>query len=768
MPHSTFELPTQLVETRRWDELAELLTSLRFLEAKAGAGKVFELARDFSRAINAMPPDHPQTPVLRLIEGALRTDIHFIAQHPGALFQCLWNKCWWYDCTEAAKYYDPPASGWPPEGPPWERPGPKLAALMESWRKAKVAATPGFHWIRSLRPPPFPLGAHQRAVFRGDWQGLRGLAFSSDGQRIIAWCRQPPGGAATGKSLRVWEWTSGTELADPREEAFPFPDPAVSPDRRRCLRHEAWAPLRLCDAATDAAITVFSAGHDGDENVSCVAFSPDGRRIVSGTYDEEGCGAIHIWDAATGTRPANMRMLVDGMPWAVAFSPDGQRLVSGHSTGAVQVWDASNGRLLLWLTGHEGSADAVAFSPDGQRIVSGSRKDGTIRVWDSAEGPVLGHLKGHQDSLQEIVFSTDGQRLVTRSANQTVWLWSAGDGVPVACLYQSFYVVLEGGGARHSLFADGQHVVHLSTEGIKVWDAVHGAAVSHVPSQGYFWYSHVVFSLDGRRCLVCGHDAATAEVRDTDTGACLANLEGHEGKITCIAFSPDGQRVASGSGDGTIRLWDACNGAQLACMRGHEGLVTSVAFSPDGQRIASGSVDKTVRTWDSAAGTELACLRIDDPGVWCWGWSAGRGEYVTYGVSAVAFTADGQQIVTLSRSGKPFLSETHTSRVWDERSGVCLKTLQGIGSFPAICAGSRWQAVIRGPEVEITSAETGQVVVRLPAALECLTAHPSGRIWAGSSGKYLYHFALEGSEPEQFLTSTHSLNGDIAPRANEE
>jgi WD40 repeat protein len=756
------------VEARRWDELAELLTNLRFLEAKAGAGKVFELAGNFSQAINAMPPDHPQAPVLRLLEGALRTDIHFIAQHPEALFQCLWNRCWWYDSPEAAKYYDPPASGWPPEGPPWERPGPKLAALMESWREAKATAAPGFRWVRSLRPPSFPLGTHQRAVFRGDWQGLRGLAFSSDRQRIIAWYRQPPGGGATGKSLRVWEWTSGAEMADPREEAFPFPDPGVSPDRRRCLRHEAWAPLRLCDAATDATITVFSAGHDGDKNVSCVAFSPDGRRIVSGTYDEEGCGAMHIWDAATGTRLVKMSMWVDGMPWAVAFSPDGQRLVSGHSNGAVQVWDASNGRPLFWLTGHEGSVHAVAFSRDGQRIVSGSGNDGTIRVWDSGEGPVLGHLKGHQDNVQEMVFSTDGQRLVTRSENQTVWLWSAGDGIPVACLHRSSYVVLEGGGAHHSLFADGRRVVHLSTEGIKVWDAVTGNETNCLPSHRFYWSSRIVFSPDGRRFLVCAHDAATAEVRDTDTGACLANLEGHGGEITCMAFSQDGGRVASGSKDRTIRLWDAFNGTPLACICGHEELVTSVAFAPDGQRIASASVDKTVRTWDSAGGTELACLRIADPGVWSSGWSAGKGEYVIYGVSTVAFTADGKEIVTHSRFGTPFLSETHTSCVWDERSGVCLKTLQGMGGFPAVCAGSRWQAVIRGPEVEITSAETGQVVVRFPAALECLTAHPSGRIWAGSSGKHLYHFALEGSEPEQFLTSTHSLNGDIAPRANEE
>jgi hypothetical protein len=89
---------------------------------------------------------------------------------------------------EAAAFYEPPASGWPPEGSPWEGPGPKLAALMESWRRAN-AATPGCRWLRSLRPLPFPLDPQMCAVFRGDWPRMSDIAFTPDGRCVVAWFR---------------------------------------------------------------------------------------------------------------------------------------------------------------------------------------------------------------------------------------------------------------------------------------------------------------------------------------------------------------------------------------------------------------------------------------------------------------------------------------------------------------------------------------------------------------------------------------------------
>jgi hypothetical protein len=86
-------LPAHLVASELWDEAEALLTDLLFLEAKAEAEFVFALAGDFTAVVNALPADRPLRRILRLLEEALRRDIHFIERHPTALFQCLWNSC---------------------------------------------------------------------------------------------------------------------------------------------------------------------------------------------------------------------------------------------------------------------------------------------------------------------------------------------------------------------------------------------------------------------------------------------------------------------------------------------------------------------------------------------------------------------------------------------------------------------------------------------------------------------------------------------------
>ncbi|KAM6506442.1 hypothetical protein FSOLCH5_013423 [Fusarium solani] len=160
----------------------------------------------------------------------------------------------------------------------------------------------------------------------------------------------------------------------------------------------------------------------------------------------------------------------------------------------------------------------------------------------------------------------------------------------------------------------------------------------------------VAASADGQR-LASGSVDCTVKVWDAATGACMQTLEGHGSWVSSVAFSADGQQLASGSGDKTVKVWDAATGAYMQTLEGHGGWVKSVAFSADGQRLASGSSDHMAKIWDAATGVCVQTLK-------------GHGSWV----SSVAFSADGQQLA--SGSGDK------TVKVWDAATGACVQTLE--------------------------------------------------------------------------------------------
>ena len=158
------------------------------------------------------------------------------------------------------------------------------------------------------------------------------------------------------------------------------------------------------------------------DSVSSVAFSPDGRHIVSGSRDE----TIRVWDAQTGGQVGNPLQGHTSSVNSVAFSPDGRHIVSGSRDQTIRVWDVqTGGQVGNPLQGHTSSVRSVAFSPDGRHIVSGS-DDQTIRVWDAQTGGQVGNpLQGHTGYVRSVAFSPDGRHIVSGSNDQTIRVWDA-------------------------------------------------------------------------------------------------------------------------------------------------------------------------------------------------------------------------------------------------------------------------------------------------------------------------------------------------------
>jgi len=164
--------------------------------------------------------------------------------------------------------------------------------------------------------------------------------------------------------------------------------------------------------------------------VNCLAFSKDGRILVSGSLD----GAVKIWNwhrkelLHTLIRPVDffgaLASWFDssvGIIWCVAISPDGKTVAASGSQQPIQLWNTENGKLLRTFTEHSDSIYALAFSPDGETLASGGA-DNTIRIWNFHTGELLETLE-HLGPVKSVVFSYDGKILVSGSADATVKIW---------------------------------------------------------------------------------------------------------------------------------------------------------------------------------------------------------------------------------------------------------------------------------------------------------------------------------------------------------
>ncbi len=753
---------------------------------------IYDLAKDCADVLESFPHEHPRYRILKLLNEAVRRDVHFIDRHPTTLFQCLWNTCWWYDCPAMPRHLTGPDGGW--ENPlPWEGTGEKLYDLLEDWRRHKHS---GF-WLRSMRPPPIPLGTAQIAVLHGhktitngitlaDEKGITSVVISPDGMRIAS-------GSVDG-TVRLWDAESGAQL--------------------QCLSH--------------------GIGHSA--RVTSVSFSRDGRQIFSTES-----GSVHVWDSASGTEVASLKTnkndhfrtplgtehcciaigthyktarvwdvitgaelhsFLYGEPVdSVAISVDCRRFAVGLSDGNVYVRDAASGAELTRFTVERTRTwvQSLAFSNNGQRIASASANN--VRVWDLASGDEIACLEGHEDVVTSVSFSPDDRLIVSGSEDQTARIWDCASWTQVNCLRGHHEEV-----TCAAFFPNSRRIVTGSKDNtVRIWD-VHNRAEWPQLKRHVSTVTSVVFSPDGERIATgCGNGRpidTSVSVLDADTGEERTRLEGHSAPVTTVIFSPDSRRIATSSMDYTVREWNTVNGSERNCFRGHTSTINSITFSPDGRRIASGSDDGTVRVWDTINGVEKFCFNGHSPSrVYCVTfspdgkciasggrdrivriWNAADGSDLRHcvghedSVHTVAFTQDGKRIVSSAfadhwDSTTQRCTKRSKVRVWDALSGASLKVIDDCNDLDEIVSGkntSRLRASARAEETIIEDRQSGRSVNWFPIPFFVKATHPSGRRWAAAESANVFVVQLEGDVDQLGDHEERALNDEKSETDDED
>jgi WD40 repeat protein/tetratricopeptide (TPR) repeat protein len=484
-----------------------------------------------------------------------------------------------------------------------------------------------------------------------------------------------------------------------------------------------------------------------------VTWSPDGTRLAGGDG-----GVIRVWDASSGKEIHAITGHDHFYGPGVSWSPDGAQLISYSWDETVRVWDADTGEELHRLKGM-GSSDAD-WSPDGTRIAIAGGE--VISVWDSTLSQEQLELTGHQESVWRVKWSPDGKRLASCGPDNSVRIWDADSGEQL--------FVLEGHTEPVDEISWSPDGTLLASSGYGsqawVWNTNDGS-VRFVTDDRGSSVDFLEWSPDGKS-LALTHRDNTIGVWDVATGEESLRIRGEDG-----TWSPDGAQFVSGGRDGVVRVYDTFSGELLQEIDDYTGWMDSIAWSPDGTRLASGGGDKTIRIWDVASGNEVSRFKGHSSWVQSVAWSpdgtllasggwddtvriwdiAGGGELNTLAghtgtVNSVAWSPDSTRLA----SG----SEDNTIRIWDPASGTELNVLNNhTGSVTSVAWSPDGALLASGSEdktIRIWDADTGEELMERQGHTETVASvawSPDGslvasggwddtvRVWDASSGEEL-------------------------------
>lgn len=509
------------------------------------------------------------------------------------------------------------------------------------------------------------------------------VAFTADNGAIFASGRDPKVKLFAGpKPDSKTSGTTSTRLREFIGHTGSVKALGITPDGNFLVTGGDDSTVRVWEVNTAKQMRVFQGHQKRDasdspsKGVTAIAIRKDGKQIASGSAD----GAMRIWDLTTIDHHKALGEAGDSL-WIVAYSPDGKKLAAAGSDKTIRVYNAETYKLEATLSGAKSPITSLAFFPDSNKLASAGG-DMVVVIWDVAKGSVVKELTGHESAILGLAISDDGKRIITGSADRTIrcfspevekalWTWTTRSAVCSVAIQRGAKQIAAG-------LADGSLMI-VDISGPNPKDT--SSLASHVAG-----VSCLAFSEDGERLASVGGDGNLCiwTVGEKGTLSKLVKFEG-QGKagmagvsfpLTGVAFARDSRYVASVGADGIVRIWDIVAKCESRSLHGHTDWVTSVAFSPDGRSIASVGVDKDkkVRIFDLPPFES----------------NASGGHLLP--VNAVAVSPDGKIAATAATD--------QTIKLWDIATGKDVGTLIGDSDKPFAITFLGNDALVMGGGIE--------------------------------------------------------------------
>ncbi|OAQ24029.1 WD40 repeat-like protein, partial [Linnemannia elongata AG-77] len=405
---------------------------------------------------------------------------------------------------------------------------------------------------------------------------VKSVKYSPDGERLVS-------GGYDG-TIRFWNPENGEPGVVLNSSLGAVYSLTFTPDGRRIASGHGEGGLQLWHVVSGEPGPIL---HGHTKPVTGIAFSPDNRWIASCSFDE----TVRLWDAATGT-PINTLSSHKAILNDIAFSPNGLQIASGGDDSRVRLWDVDSILTssveqqdylgVVWKTVH---------SPNGQYVLTVSNNQ-TVKQWSSLTGTTSPLLIELPESLfiWSASYSLNGFPTVAATQDESMRLWELQEG--------SSNIILEGSRVATCVTMSRccRWIVSIDRDNtVTLWDLGSTQQMHVLIEPTHETICCLAFSANGHQ-LAVGNWSGTIRLFDPQSKGLTMSKSTYWG-IGVISFSPDNQQLAVGTDDGLIYLRGLQSEERAIELRGHTEKVECIAYSPCGEWIASGSGDKTVQLW---------------------------------------------------------------------------------------------------------------------------------------------------------------------------